>query len=147
MSPPSHAVSAGVFLVSPAARFLMVQTFNRLGAGLVLPGGMVETGESATAGAEREVAEELGLQVAVHRLLAVEHRTRRNGRPSSIHLVFAAAGTVEESADLTLQPEEIAEVHWVHRDDVIERHVGAGQLRMQAALTALDSGTPGYLET
>jgi len=100
MPHPRHFVAAGVFLISPAERFLMVQTFNRRGEGLILPGGMVEENESPAAAASREVAEELGLTVATGRLLAVEHRSKTGDRPSSLQFVFAAESTVEEGHEL-----------------------------------------------
>lgn len=61
----------------------MVQTHNRVGAGLILPGGMVEEGESPADAGRREVAEELGLDVDIGNLLVVEHRAPRAHRPSS----------------------------------------------------------------
>ena len=147
MTHPSHVAAAAVLLVSPADRILMVQTFNRLGAGLILPGGMVEADESPTAAAAREVAEEVGLLIAVGRLLVVEHRSPADGRPGNLQFVFAAQCPVEESLPLTLQPEEIAEAHWVDRDQVVQRHTLMGQPRLRAALAAFDSGVPAYLES
>ena len=144
---PRHLVAAGLFLISPQGRFLLVQTFNRIGAGLILAGGMVEDNESPATAASREVAEEVGLRVKTGRLLAVEHRAKVDGRPSSLHFVFTAEDTVDEDAVLELQPEEIAETHWVHRDQVAQLHGPAGRPLMHAALAALDSGVPGYLET
>lgn len=144
---PRHFVAAGVFLISPAGRFLMVQTFNRRGDGLILPGGMVEENESPAAAASREVAEELGLTVTAGRLLAVEHKSETGARPSSLQFVFAADGTIDEEHELKLQPDAIAEASWISRAQVVPRHGAAGQARMQAALNALDSGQPSYLET
>ena len=147
MDYPCHVVAAGVFLISPAERVLMVQTFNRLGEGLILPGGMVEADESPAAAVAREVPEELGIKITVQRLLAVEHRSAQNGRPSSLQFVFAATESVREDVALALQPDEIAATHWVQRDQVVEHHGLAGQPRMRAALASLDSGAPVYLET
>lgn len=147
MSYPSHVVAAGVFLMSPAERILMVQTFNRLGAGLILPGGLVESDESPATAAAREVTEELGLEITAQRLLAIEHRSAQDGRPSSLQFVFTTQDPVREDVLLALQPDEIEEVHWVHRDQVVGRHGLAGQARMKAALRSLESGVPEYLET
>jgi 8-oxo-dGTP pyrophosphatase MutT (NUDIX family) len=147
MSCPSHVAAAGVFLLSSAGRILMVQTFNRLGAGLILPGGLVEAGESPSAAGAREAAEEVGLLITIGRLLAVEHRASAHGHPPNLQFVFVAKHPLDESVPLTLQPEEIAEACWVDRDQVVPRHTPAGRPRMRAALAALDSGIPAYLET
>jgi len=50
-------MAAGVVIMSPSGRFVMVQTHNRTGQGLILPGGMVEPGESPAEAARREVIE------------------------------------------------------------------------------------------
>lgn len=92
-------------------------------------------------------SEELGLQITADRLLAVEHKAEVNGRPSSLQFVFAAESPVDEGTVLKLQPDEIAEAHWVPRDEVVQRHGVAGQSRMRAALNALDSGVPAYLDS
>lgn len=125
----------------------MVQTLNRVGAGLILPGGLVEEGESPAEAAAREVAEEVGLDVVADRLLAVEHQAESDGRPANLQFVFTARLAVAEDASLALQPEEVAEACWVDRGNVVQRHVLAGQSRMAAALRSLDSGIPVYLET
>ncbi len=147
VSIPRYIVAAGLVLSSQEGRILMVQTFNRLGAGLILPGGLVEAGESPALTTSREVAEELGLQVTAERLLAVEHRAEAAGRPPSMQFVFAANQLIDERETLNLQPDEIAEAHWVERGQAADRHTLAGQARMRAALVALDSGSPAYLET
>lgn len=125
----------------------MVQTHNRIGSGLILPGGLVEVDESPATAAAREVSEELGIDITVQRLLAIEHRSAQSGRPSSVQFVFAPTKPLQEDLGLSLQPEEIAEAHWVPRDQVVERRALAGQQRTRAALNALDSGVPEYLET
>lgn len=142
-----HIVAAGLVLSSPPGRILMVQTFNRIGTGFILPGGLVEAGEAPATAAAREVAEELGLELSADRLLAVEHQAEAGGRPSSLQFVFSHDRTVDEHLRLTLQPDEIAEAHWIDRDHVAQRHGVTGQARMEAALHALDSGVPRYLAT
>jgi ADP-ribose pyrophosphatase YjhB (NUDIX family) len=75
----STVSAAGVLISRPDGRTLMVRTHHR--TGLVLPGGMVEEGESPAVAAEREVREEVGLDVRVTRLLAVQHKPADDRAP------------------------------------------------------------------
>ncbi|WP_407941468.1 NUDIX domain-containing protein [Microlunatus kandeliicorticis] len=125
----------------------MVQTFNRLGQGLILPGGLVEEGEPPHQAAVREAEEELGLRVEVDRLLAIEHHSAFNGRPSSLQFVFAAADVISNDFAPRLQPDEIAEARWVKESEAVELHGAAGRARMAAALEASRTGIPAYLAT
>src|SRR5215213_3543266 len=64
-------VAAGV-LVTREGRILLVQRNHEPGLGLwSFPSGYVDRGEVVEQAAAREVAEETGLEVRIHRLLAV----------------------------------------------------------------------------
>lgn len=54
----SQSAAPGMVLADQDGLTLLVRTHNR--SDLVLPGGVVEQGESPTAAAEREVLEEVG---------------------------------------------------------------------------------------
>ena len=86
---------------------------------LALPGGSVETGESAHCGAEREVFEETGLSVAAGTLATVFD----NG----FHLFWCHADPTLKPK--ILRPLEIREVGWWLPEDVPEaewRYPGQG---------------------
>jgi 8-oxo-dGTP pyrophosphatase MutT (NUDIX family) len=116
----------------------MVKTHNR--PALILPGGIVEDGESPAEAARREVLEEVGLSVTVERLLVVQHKAVEADRPSSVQFVFDSQPIITEKR-LILQEDEIAEVHWLDPAEAVTRHGAAGQARLAAALAAR-SGEP-----
>ena len=110
----STVSAAGVLISGPDGRTLMVRTHDR--TELVLPGGMVEAGESPARAAEREVLEEVGFEVRVTRLLAVQHKTADDLVPERYVFDFECA-PLAATPLLRLQAEEIAEVFWLTEED------------------------------
>ena len=82
------------------------------------PKGHVEPGETESQTAEREVLEETGLRVRVDRRFRAENRY--NIRPDIQKLVVIFAATTEQ-AQITPQPEEIAEAFWLPVEQAAER--------------------------
>src|SRR6266851_7877988 len=87
-----------------------------------LPGGAVEAEESPQAACRREVAEELGLDRAVGRVLALDWVPSRPERPEGLIVVYdggvLAANDIEA---IVVQEGEIAGYAFVRRDQVPRR--------------------------
>ncbi len=67
---PGVVIAAGALITDPAGRVLLVKpNYRDLWA---LPGGVCEHGEPPQVGCARELAEELGLEIGVGRLLAID---------------------------------------------------------------------------
>src|SRR4029079_18737926 len=137
----STVSAAGVLISRPDGRTLMVRTHHR--TGLVLPGGRVEEGESPAVAAEREVREEVGLDVRVTRLLAVQHKAADDRAPDRYLFDFECE-PLTETPLLRLQADEIAEVFWLSEEDAVARHVESGRARLHAAFAARRSGSAAY---
>ncbi len=88
------------------------------GRHISFPKGHVEPGETESQTAEREILEETGLRVRVDRRFRAENRY--NIRPDTQKLVVIFAATTNQ-AELTPQPEEIAEAFWLTVDEAAER--------------------------
>ena len=88
------------------------------GRHISFPKGHVEPGETESQTAEREIWEETGLRVRVDRRFRAENRY--NIRPDIQKLVVLFTA-VTEQAELTLQPEEIAEAFWAPVEEANER--------------------------
>ncbi|MBQ6373108.1 MAG: NUDIX domain-containing protein [Clostridia bacterium] len=82
------------------------------------PKGHVEQGETESQTAEREVLEETGIRVRVDRRFRAENRYNIRPDTQKLVVVFAA---VTEQAEITPQPEEIAEAFWLPVDEANER--------------------------
>src|SRR5712691_4339583 len=75
-----------------------------------LPGGAVEAEESPPAGCRREVAEELGLDWAPGRILAVDWVPSRPERPEGLIIVYdGGVLPAAEAGEIVLADGELAE--------------------------------------
>ena len=86
----------------------------------MLPGGRVERGETPHEAAVRETREETGLDVVLDRLALVDAR-----KASDTSFVFAGHVT---GGELEPQLGEIAEVGWLHRDEIAATSRGLDRL-------------------
>lgn len=87
-----------------------------------LPGGVVERGESPRDCLRREVLEELGIDIEVGELLTVDWLPPWAGWDDACLLMFDL-GRIDAAvtARMSLQPREIAAVHWADAD-LARRH-------------------------
>lgn len=137
---PRVLAGAGAIFRDADDRILLVEPNYR--DTWILPGGTVESdiGESPRQAARRETAEEIGLDVELGALLAVDW-VRGAGRPPLVSYLYD--GGVLDAAQLAairLQEEELLSWRLVHRDEA-ETLVGQGMaLRIRAALDALVEG-------
>jgi 8-oxo-dGTP pyrophosphatase MutT (NUDIX family) len=105
---PRKWMGASVLLRNAAGEVLLVDPVYK--PEFEMPGGSIDQGESPQAAARREVAEELGLDRPVGRLLVVDWVPPRPGWPHD-GMIFMYDGGVldeEEIAAIRLQEEELA---------------------------------------
>lgn len=88
------------------------------GRHISFPKGHVEPGETESQTAEREILEETGLKVRVDRRYRAENRYNIRPDTQKLVVVFAA---ITQQAEITPQPEEIAEAFWLPVDEAAER--------------------------
>jgi RimJ/RimL family protein N-acetyltransferase/ADP-ribose pyrophosphatase YjhB (NUDIX family) len=108
-----------------------------------LPGGVVEPGESPAQGVVREVGEELGIDVAVHRLVTVNWLPPWRGWDDACAFVFDL-GVVGDDIPMRLQPTEIVAVHWCDPREIADRAAAATATLLGHLTTNPD--TAPYLE-
>jgi len=109
---------ANVYATDAEGRILVVRpTYTNE---WMLPGGRVERGETPHQAAVREAREETGLDVVPDRLVLVDAR-----KSSDTSFVFAAHVT---GGELEPQLGEIAEVGWLHRDEIAATSRGLDRL-------------------
>lgn len=88
------------------------------GKHISFPKGHVESGETESKTAEREVFEETGLRVRIDRRFRAENRYNIRNDTQKLVVIFAAQ---TDQVELTPQPEEIAEAFWLPIDAALAR--------------------------
>ena len=112
-----------------------------------LPGGAVEAEESPQAACRREVAEELGLDRPVGRVLAVDWVPSGPGRPEGLIVVYdGGVFTAKDVGAITVPAGELAGFAFVYPDEVADRVTPLVARRISASLQALAAGTVASLE-
>ncbi len=139
---PRKRVGAGVVLVDDAGRVLLVEPTYK--PGWEVPGGMVEANESPRAGAARECLEELGVAVAVGRLLVVDWVPP--GRRPDDGLMLLYAGSPVDTAQIVLPSDELASWRFCDGAEVEARTTPFFSRRLRAAIAAMASGETAELE-
>jgi 8-oxo-dGTP diphosphatase len=144
---PGIPVSAGALIFDRAGRLLILKPTYK--SGWTIPGGVMEAdGESPWEACRREVREETGIDVSRGRLVAMDFRRARPGRPGGIRFLFDCGKVSGKAlAGLTLQPEEISESRLVPLPDALALLRGPIRRRVRAAtsgrrLVYLEDGRP-----
>ncbi len=138
-------VAADVLIRDTTGRVLVVDPTYK--EGWDLPGGMIEANESPTAGALRELEEELGITPTIGRPLVVEWVGAHG--PWDDQIVFVFDGGVlpdEDIAVIEVRDREIGRWQFVDVDDIrgeMRQHVWR---RLRAAVDSVAHGGTLYLE-
>ncbi|MEU6439551.1 NUDIX hydrolase [Streptomyces sp. NPDC047046] len=137
---PRVLAAAATLFRDTEGRVLLVEPDYRPGWGV--PGGTVEsdTGESPREGARRETLEEIGLDLPLGRLLAVDW-ARGPGRPPIVmHLYDGGVLTERQLGAIRLQESELLSWRMVPRTRLAEFLPPPLAARVTAALDVLDRG-------
>jgi 8-oxo-dGTP diphosphatase len=140
---PGVVVAAGALITDPGGRVLLVKpNYRELWA---LPGGICERGEPPQEGCGRELAEELGLEIPVGRLLATDWSQPygTDARPI-MHFVFDG-GQLADGAGIVIQEAELDGFRFVSPAELDGYLPGYGLARIRAAVKARESGTAIFL--
>ncbi|MEU3482770.1 NUDIX domain-containing protein [Streptomyces sp. NPDC033754] len=137
---PRVLAAAAALFRDSEGRVLVVEPNYR--DGWTLPGGTVESdgGETPRQAARRETAEEIGLDVGLGRLLAVDwsHGTER---PPIVAYVYDGGVLAEERfAEIRLQEKELLSWKLIERGEVTAHLPGSLGRRVLAALDVLEAG-------
>jgi ADP-ribose pyrophosphatase YjhB (NUDIX family) len=131
---PGVVVAAGALITDRADRVLLVKPNYR--DHWALPGGICEHGEPPQAGCGREVAEELGLEVPVGRLLATDWSQPYGAAARPImHFVFDG-GLLDDDAGIVIQESELDGYRFTPPAELPGHLPAYGLARVTGALSA-----------
>ncbi|MWA14691.1 NUDIX domain-containing protein [Streptomyces sp. BA2] len=138
---PRVIAGAAALFRDSEGRVLLVEPNYR--EGWALPGGTVESdgGETPRQGARRETAEEIGLDVELGALLAVDWVPGTARPPLVAYLYDGGVLGDDQLKSIRLQEEELLSWRLVAREDLPEFLPHELGLRVRAGLEALDAGT------
>jgi 8-oxo-dGTP diphosphatase len=144
---PAIPASAGALIFDRAGRLLIVKpTFK---SGWTIPGGVMEAdGESPWEACRREVREECGIDVRHGRLVCMDFRRPRPGKPGGIRFLFHC-GTIDDQrlAAIVLQAEELSSYRLTALPEALSLLRRPIRRRVRAATSAtglvyLEDGVP-----
>jgi 8-oxo-dGTP diphosphatase len=140
---PGVVIAAGGLITDPQDRVLLVKPNYR--DHWALPGGICEHGEPPQKGCAREVAEELGLELEVGRLLATDWSQPygMNARPI-MHFVFDC-GSLADSTGIVVQEAELDGFRFTAADELSAYLPAYGYTRVTGALRARGRGRAVFL--
>ncbi|MCT2591364.1 NUDIX domain-containing protein [Streptomyces sp. N2-109] len=144
--PTAETLAAGVLLFDERDRVLLVDPTYK--PGWEFPGGIVEPGEAPARAGMREVAEELGIELAeVPRLLVVDWEAPCPPAFGGLRLLFDG-GCLESAraAELLLQGDELREWVFVTEAEAARLLPPVRYRRLRWALRARERGTTLNLE-
>ncbi|MFB7210108.1 NUDIX domain-containing protein [Streptomyces sp. NPDC056255] len=136
---PRVLAAAATLFRDDRGRVLLVEPNYR--DGWAVPGGTVESddGESPRQAARRETAEEIGLDLAPGRLLAVDWARGPQRPPIAAYLYDGGVLDETRLKAIRLQEEELLSWRLVEREEIDRYLLGALALRVKAALEVLES--------
>ncbi|MER7768435.1 NUDIX hydrolase [Kitasatospora sp. NPDC096140] len=137
-------VSADVILRDAHDRILTVNPTYK--DGWDLPGGMAEANESPDQAALRELREELGLTLTLHRLLVVDWVAPHEPWDDQLAFIFDA-GTLSPALAATVRPhdDELSEALFLPAPEAAARLRPRQRDRLCGALRSLADGRTRYL--
>ncbi|WP_405805016.1 NUDIX hydrolase [Streptomyces sp. NBC_00210] len=138
---PRILAGAAALIRDEQGRVLLVEPNYR--EGWVLPGGTVESdeGETPRQAARRETLEEIGLDLELGALLAVDWVPGVARPPIAAYVYDGGVLTEDRFKAIQLQEEELVSWRLVPRDEIHAHLLGSLGHRVLAALDALEAGT------
>jgi 8-oxo-dGTP diphosphatase len=139
---PGVVLGAGALITDPGGRVLVVKPNYR--DYWTLPGGVCEHGEPPHMACAREVVEEIGLDVPIGALLAIEWSQPHGAAARPImHFVFDG-GILQDGAGIVLQEEELDDFRFAEPEGLADLLASHGMARVMAAIEGRAMGTTAY---
>jgi len=142
---PRKRVAGGVLFHDGEGRILMVEPVYK--PTWDIPGGLANDDESPLAACRREVREEMKLDIEPGRLLVVDWIPRHGVWRDGLMFIYDGGSlTTDQLNAVSLQAEELSSYKFVTLEEAAGHVRPSLSRRLGAAVAALKSGMPAYLE-
>jgi len=143
---PRKRMGAGALFFNQEGALLLVKPTYR--DYWLLPGGAIEENESPFQACVREVHEELGLALALERLLCLDYVSRQGiAVTESLQFIFSGGVLTEaQIGAISLPQDELSEFRFVSWADAVSLVSPRMSKRIEYCLQALEKETAIYLE-
>ena len=131
---PTKRIAAGVLITDELDRVLLLQPSYQ--SAWEIPGGTVEAGESPRSAARREVAEELGLDIGLGRLLVVDWVPEAPPKTEGLMFIYDGGVLDEGRTPIRLQGSELNAYGFVDLEGAMGLASERAERRFKAALAA-----------
>ena len=118
-----HFLGVGAVVIHENKVLLVKLSYGRAQKNFLIPGGLVEKGETLEEGLIREVKEETGLDIIPKGIIGIRSLIRSTNKLTDVYTVFVCDIASDPEKIGTTDP-EITDVQWVpisemNRDDVL----------------------------
>jgi 8-oxo-dGTP pyrophosphatase MutT (NUDIX family) len=142
---PRKNVASGALIRNQKNEILFVVPIYK--PSLAIPGGLTEDDESPLAACRREVSEELGIEIAISKLLLIDWMPTQGVWKDSIQLIFDGGMLSSEQIEAIRPAEgEIGNFEFLTFQDAKTRLRPSMARRVETAISALSVGVPQYVE-
>ena len=138
-------MGAGCLLLHENGRILLVKPNYK--PVWEIPGGIVEKDESPRKCCQREVLEEIGLNLQIGRLLVVEYNHPSDPKTESLMFIFDGGTlTAIQLAQIKLQPDELNDYHFFSAANLPSEMTPTLRNRVKTAYERKATGGDVYLD-
>lgn len=139
---PAKRMAAGALILNAQQDILLVEpTYKPYWE---IPGGLVEVGESPQHACQREIMEELGLQLPIGRLLCIDYTSETEARTESLQFIFSVS--LPQTYQIHLQSQELLSWGFYPLEAAQKKTHPQLAQRLENALSASISNQTFYLE-
>jgi len=141
---PKKRMGTGVLFANDKGELLILKPVYK--DDWTIPGGVIEADESPREACEREIKEEIGLDVKIKRFLCADYKRDKIKDDCLQFIFYGGILTPEQIENIKLPPEEISGYKFLETDEAVSLLSKGLQSRMPSCLEALKNNMPVYLE-
>lgn len=143
---PKKRMGSGAIIINQNHELIIVKPTYKQDCSL--PGGVIDSNESPKQACQREIKEELGLDIKLLKLLCVDYRSYPETNDESLQFIFLAEIITKDQIEKIILPkDEISEFKFIKFDEIKNINFSRGiKNRIQYGIKAIDNDSCYYLE-